>query len=223
VEGRLAGVENGNLAACVVSLAGSHHAGAAAAENDYVNFLVPFGGKAGCGSRGGKGGSSSGDAGEGGCAHKGTTGNICHDLFSFHLDLEFVAVIAFEMRLGFYAVAVRAVRFTTVRGVRIRRHFFRFCGNGVIGLMAHQAVFHLSIVRKGGVHRSVLKLSLSGKADRSCEDRNGSYFEVMRNLHFVLLIGNLFFGPTGQAATEKILGRTNGGSYRELFYPRARS
>ena len=61
-----AGVEDFDLLACVDNLAGGHHAGAAAAENDDIGFHVPLGGHAGGGGGGGKGRSGGACSGGGG-------------------------------------------------------------------------------------------------------------------------------------------------------------
>ena len=61
-----AGVEDFDLLACVDNLAGGHHAGAAAPENDDIGFHVPLGGHAGGGGGGGKGRSGGAGSGSGG-------------------------------------------------------------------------------------------------------------------------------------------------------------
>ena len=45
MEGRLTCVKNGNFTAGIVCLAGGHHTGTAAAQDDDVNCVIPFGRK----------------------------------------------------------------------------------------------------------------------------------------------------------------------------------
>ncbi len=160
MERRLTCVVNSDFTTGVMSLAGSHHTGTAAAENDYVNGVIPFGGKIAdrSGSCHSGSGNSSGRSSSG-CAEERTARKFSHFLFSFHFDVETVAIIAFKMRFAFNAVAVGAVLFTAVVAVRIGFHLSCLLSDGRIRLMAHQTVFCLSIVRKLSVHRAVFEHS----------------------------------------------------------------
>jgi hypothetical protein len=89
-------------------------------------------------------------------------------LFSFHLDCECMAVIAFEVRFALNAMAVGAVLFTAVVAVRIRIHLGCFLSYSLIGLMANQAIFCCCIVRKVGMHRRIFQLSLGAHAESGC-------------------------------------------------------
>ena len=79
MEGRLTCVINGNFTAGIVCLTGGHHTGTAAAQDDDVNCVIPFGrkivsgsGSSHCRSSDSANGSSSG------CSKESTTRYACH-------------------------------------------------------------------------------------------------------------------------------------------------
>ena len=79
MEGRLACVINGNFTAGIVCLAGSHHTGTAAAQDDDVNCVIPFGRKIVSGSGSSHCRSSdSANGSSGSCSKESTTRYACH-------------------------------------------------------------------------------------------------------------------------------------------------
>ena len=89
-------------------------------------------------------------------------------LFSLHLDLEVVAVVAFKAGLGVHAVAGRAVGFAAMRAVGIGIHLGGTLGNLVVRSVATKTLF-----LGGRLHLRALMAGRTGKIGVRTVDRDG--------------------------------------------------